>query len=67
MDQKEKYPYIRAWGTYMGSDATYIDRQKEEAEEENAPNDVYYKSSSDGWKRYSEAPTRVQKLLDDHL
>jgi hypothetical protein len=65
--KQNKYPYIQAWGKYMGSQEYYILDQMKKAEKDGAPNDAYYKSSETGtWVTYAESGERMQKLLDDY-
>jgi hypothetical protein len=43
------YPYIRAWGHYMGSMSHYIQDQLRQAAEENAPQNAIYKQGDGKW------------------
>ncbi len=40
----EPYPYIRVWGTYMGSYPYYIEDEKRRAAEDGAPPDAIYRT-----------------------
>lgn len=67
MAKKKQYPYIQAWGTYMGSHQYYIDNQMDDAADDNAPDDAYRKNSTTGkWETYSTAAPHVKKILDDN-
>ena len=49
------YPYIRAWGRYLGSFNYYIEDQVALARAEDAPDDALYKASLTGrWVRFYE-------------
>lgn len=39
---KNDYPYIQAWGEFLGSFQEYIDRQKENADKVDAPLTTIY-------------------------
>src|ERR1700748_718748 len=43
------YPFVRAWSKMMGSYAPYIQRQVEEAREENALPDAVFKGNDGRW------------------
>jgi hypothetical protein len=45
-----KYPYIRAWGKYLGSYQYYINAQVERADKDRAPNNaIYYNEDKKCW------------------
>lgn len=56
MSQARDYPYIRAWGRFMGSDADSIEDQTARAREDHAtPDALYCRSGEDGkraWSRF---------------
>ena len=45
-----KYPYLRAWGYYLGLSKDYIDRQVRRATYDKAPHTAIYKTVGGEWK-----------------
>ncbi len=60
------YPYIVAWGRYMGSFQYYIDDQQLEAQQDNAPQTAVYKKDR-VWVTFDELPEIVQARLEVYL
>ena len=63
----EKYPYIRAWGQYLGSHSYYIEAQKEEAEKDNAPGTAFFKRSNGTWGVAEDLDPEVRKVVETFL
>lgn len=63
-EQKVKYPYIRAWGEWMGSYDYYIVQQTELAQRENAPATAIYKGE-EGWKTVEDVQNPSLRLQLD--
>lgn len=74
MTKTMNYPYIKAWGMYMGSYAYYIRDQQERAQQQNAPADAIYErhhplddndpehyGHSGVWARFSELSEYTQR------
>lgn len=63
----QKYPYIVAWGKMMGSFRYYIINQCWKANDENAPVDSCYFSSTDNkWSCLSKMREELQKELEEY-
>ena len=46
---EQDYPYVRAWGRYMGSQEYYINGQVQRARETSAPDDaIFERHAPDG-------------------
>lgn len=66
-EQKLKYPYIRAWGEWIGSYDYYIRDQQALAEREAAPATAIYKGE-DGWKTVEDVQNPDLRLqLDERV
>lgn len=61
----KKYPYIVAWGRFVGSHGYYILRQMQKAEKANAPSDAIYERDNNSWSTYSNCSHTLQLQLDD--
>lgn len=60
----EKYPFIRAWGTYMGSYPYYIEGEKERAEKDNAPGTALFRRSDGSWALFEDLHPETKAILE---
>lgn len=65
-DRKD-YPYIRAWGKYLGSFAYYINDQIDQANQDGAPEDAVYKNNENVWVTFGQLNADSQALLKSYL
>jgi hypothetical protein len=64
--KRPAYPYITAYGRYLGSKQYYIADTKERATEDNAPNDVVFYRVEDGnrvWTTIDQLPGDLKANL----
>lgn len=62
------YPYIRAWGTYLGSFPYYINDQIALATKDGAPERSIYKSHEGQWVTFDEIENlRVKALVQKYV
>ena len=62
-----KYPYIYAWGTFMGSEKSFITGQQALAERENAPHDAIFRKYDGGWNTFSNTSTYTQQMIKESV
>jgi len=62
-----KYPYIYAWGTFMGSKKSYIEGQQVLAEKEKAPHDAVFRKYGGTWNTFSNLSTYTQKMIKESV
>jgi hypothetical protein len=58
MKQREKYPFVRAWGKMLGSHLHYIDDQIYLAEQDQAPADAIYRIAPGKWAQFRNVGNR---------
>lgn len=66
---KVTYPYIRAWGEYMGSMSYYINDERRRAEQDNAPATALHRKTDGSWFTLEEIQSealrrRLQERVD---
>lgn len=60
----DKYPFVYAWGRFLGSFSYYIMGQIKRAIEENAPKTAIYKDEvNDVWKTVDEVQSKNGKRV----
>ena len=63
-----KYPYIVAWGKWIGSSEYYIEGQCKTANNEGAnENSVYWNSELNKWIQFDELTKVVKKQIEGML
>lgn len=53
---REAYPFIQAWGEYMGSFPYYIEDQLYLAHHDDAPADALSRNNDGTWDRWGDIP-----------
>lgn len=65
-DQLKRYrefPYIAAWGSFLGSEPYYIIQQIREARYDNAPkNSIYKDTTTDEWVTFDDCRNQSAKV-----
>jgi hypothetical protein len=64
--KRPAYPYITAYGRYLGSKQYYIAGTKERATKDNAPNDVVFYRVEDGnrvWTTIDQLPGDLKRII----
>ena len=62
-----KYPYIYAWGTFLGSKLSYIKGQQALAERENAPKDAIFKRHKRGWATFGKLSSYTKQMIKESV
>lgn len=55
------YEWIRKWGHFMGSNASYIQDQVDQAEREHAPQNAIYRNQEGGWRTTDDITNRLTR------
>jgi hypothetical protein len=67
MIDRSRWPYIQAYGEFMGFSQNHIIEEYLKADESNAPADAYASRFLSGWFRLSEYPRRARINLHHEL
>jgi len=67
MIDRSRWPYIQAYGEFMGFTSAHIVEEYLKADETNAPADAYASRFFKGWFRLSEYPKRAAINLHGEL